>query len=146
MKEFTDEMDREVTFKNRLESFKKNVKDYFEYDYKNKNGGEDPWEICLIRDGNRIASLSEELINRQKAENEDLKKENEALKTNYQSMCMSLSNMAKVERRKAIKEFWNNLKFKSRTTYMRYKEIEYTINYVEIAEGDDLVKEMTEGK
>lgn len=85
-----------------------------------------------------------EVFNCQKAENEDLKKENEVLKTNYQSMCMSLSNMAKAERREATKEFWNKLKLKSRTTYMRYKEIEYTINYVEIAEGDRLVKEMTE--
>lgn len=87
-----------------------------------------------------------DVLNCQKAKNEDLKKENEALKTNYQSMCISLSNMAKAERREAIKEFWNKLKLKSRTTYMRYKEIEYAINYIEIAEGDCLVKEMTEGK
>ena len=77
-----------------------------------------------------------DLINRQHAEIE-------TLKTNNHSLCLTLSNRARVERTEAIKEFWDKLK----------EEQEYLIGiddkykpYVACEDGDNLVKEMTEGK
>lgn len=91
-----------------------------------------------------------DLINRQAAEIEELKTEIERMENQntllLKKKCKDINTARKITKSEAIKEFWNKLKLKSRTTYMRYKEIEYTINYVEIAEGDNLVKEMTEGK
>lgn len=91
-----------------------------------------------------------DLINCQKAEIEELKTEIERMENQntllLKKKCKDINTARKITKSEAIKEFWNKLKLKSRTTYMRYKEIEYTINYVEIAEGDNLVKEMTEGK
>ena len=140
MKEFTDEMDREVTFKNRLESFKKNVKDYFEYDYKNKNGGEDPWEICLIRDGYRIASQAEELINRQKAEIESLKQIIERLGRSNTSLlkkkCKASRTATKIIKSEAIKEFAIKLRC----------GVPYETGVIRCKDVDELVKEMTEEK
>lgn len=91
-----------------------------------------------------------DLINRQAAEIEELKTEIERMENQntllLKKKCKDINTARKITKSEAIKEFWNKLKLKSRTTYMRYKEIEYTINYVEIAEGDNLVKEMTEEK
>lgn len=140
MKEFTDEMDREVTFKNRLESFKKNVKDYFEYDYKNKNGGEDPWEICLIRDGYRIASQAEELINRQKAEIERLekvRKRQAQFLDEERGQKYELYNVIAKTKSKALTEFAERLKAISDSRPL-YDELVY------IDEIEEVVKEMTE--
>lgn len=144
MKEFTDKMNRKVTFKNRLESFKINVKDYFEYDYKNKNGGEDPWEICLIRDGYRIASQAEELINHQKAEIESLKQiineqDKEVLKLQNRIIFWrkNLNYQPEKIKSEAIKEFAERLKNTNSTMDKRIIPTERI---------DKLVKEMTEGK
>ena len=77
-----------------------------------------------------------DLVNRQKAENEDLKKENDVLKTNCQSMCMSLPNMAKAERKEAIKEFAEKLKKRFYLSAGRC--------VVDVYHIDSLAKEITE--
>lgn len=64
----------------------------------------------------------------------------------YQALmaeCM-LSNCTREKeiRNEAIKEFWEKLKKKKQSTFNRYKEIEYEINYVEIKEGEELLKKM----
>ena len=73
-----------------------------------------------------------DLINRQKAEIEKLKAENEVMKTNCNSMYVSMPNMAKAERTEAIKEFAHFVIDKSRNGVIYASDI------------PDLVKEMTE--
>ena len=81
-----------------------------------------------------------DLINRQKAEVERLQKENEVMKTNCNSMCMSMPNMAKAERAEAIKEFAERLKH----FIIPQKADGYTREIVLKRDIDNLVKEMTE--
>lgn len=76
-----NEITKEQNSIDRIAVFKKRTTDFFA-DYENPNGSEDALEICLIRDGRRAVSQAEEIINRQKAENERLQKENEILSTN----------------------------------------------------------------
>ena len=70
--------------------------------------------------------------NRQKAEIEKLKAENEVMKTNCNSMYVSMPNMAKAERTEAIKWFAKMLIDKSENGIIRISDI------------PDYVKEMTE--
>lgn len=81
-----------------------------------------------------------DLINRKTEEFADLKKENDVLKTNYQSVCMSLPNMAKAERKEAIKEFAERLK---ETAYSYSDICGYSQTVVDVDSIDKLVKEMT---
>lgn len=96
-----------------------------------------------------------DLINRQKAEVERLQKENEVMKTNCNSMCMSMPNMAKAERAEAIKEFAEELEYfvlneDIEVVEPKCKDYESYINGAnqfryQIKNGiNNLVKEMTE--
>lgn len=127
------------------------------------NGGSDCVKCDLLMDSEKIvkcynrAIKNIDLINRQKVEIENLKVELKVMReaansykiaykkeTPYAIQVEVSDKIEKQIKSEAIKEFWNKLKLKSRTTYMRYKEIECTINYVEIADGDNLAKEMME--
>lgn len=84
------------------------------------------------------------LINRQKAKIEKLKAENEVMKTNCNSMYVSMPNMAKAERAEAIKEFVDGFKTKATVVHKTYSGKRwYEINDYDI---DNLVKEMTEAE
>ena len=96
-----------------------------------------------------------DLINRQKAENEKLKAENEVMKTNCNSMYVSMPNMAKAERAEAIKDFAEELEYfvlheDIEVVEPKCKDYESYINGAnqfrhQIKNGiNNLVKEMTE--
>ena len=88
-----------------------------------------------IECGEMLIGYTIDLINRKNAEIERLTKENEIMKTNCNSMCMSMPNIAKAERTKARKEFWDRLKKEAITKY------DWN-DYIEMECGDNLLKEM----
>ena len=94
-----------------------------------------PCEWCIFR----YIKHSLDLINRQKAEIERLQKENDVIKTNCESMCMSMPNIAKAERAEAIKDFAERLKKKAIHPYL-----ELSVQAVFLEDIDSLVKEMIE--
>ena len=85
-----------------------------------------------------LAEHALDLINRQQAEIERLEKENEVMKTNYNSMCMSMPNIAKAERTEAIKEFAERVK--DMTILSTLNTI--GVKMVKIDDINNLVKEM----
>lgn len=116
-----NEISKEITLEDRLKFFEVEVKDYFEYDYKNENGNEDTREACLIRGGYRIALQAKECINHQKAENERLKAENKTIRYCYEQEKFYNDTLAEsceknckhfnmTTRAEAIKEFAERLK------------------------------------
>ena len=86
-----------------------------------------------------------DLIKRQKAELERLKKENEVMKTNCNSMCTSMPNMAKAERAEAIKEFAERLKEGELYMHIVFPNTRCrTATFIVLSKNiDNLVKEMT---
>lgn len=113
----TNEISKEITLEDRLKFFEVEVKDYFEYDYKNENGYEDTREACLIRGGYRIALQAKECINHQKAEIEELKTEIERMEDeNY-----TLKNKIEI-RDNLIEQLGSDIDIKYNTIYtMREK-------------------------
>ena len=99
---------------------------------------------CAFYKKHRCSTLmlnaASDLINRQKAEVERLQKENEVMKTNCNSMCMSMPNMAKAERAEAIKEFAKRF-VNEKCAYCTVDTDEMVFFKKDI---DNLVKEMTE--
>lgn len=77
------------------------------------------YEDCGARQAKDVLDL----INRLKAENEGLQKENNILKTNNQSMCMSMPNMAKAERAEARKEFAENSVERVEKAKLKYQRL-----------------------
>ncbi len=76
---------------------------------------------------------------------ETLTKENEVLKTNNHSMCLSMPNIAKAERAAAVKEFAERLK----ATMEDFARMDFrgsTYFCVGLHHLDNLVKEFTEGE
>lgn len=65
------EIKKERTFEEELSYYKKRLKEVFD-NYKNPNGNEDPLEICVLHQSNRVLKKAEETINRQQAEIEKL--------------------------------------------------------------------------
>ena len=148
----TDEMNRKITFEDRLEPFKENVKCYFKHSYKNESGNEDPQEICLIRDGYRISLQAEEIINRQKAEIKRLKRkantpfcqvtfDEEKLKEIANEYVENIEFDLNQLKSEVIKEFAERLKTNFNKNIRLYGRC--TV-YDATTEIDDLVKEMTE--
>jgi len=80
-----NEIIKACPFEKTIEHYKKNIKEFFSR-YKNKSGGEDCIEVCLIREGYRAILKAEEEINRQKAEIERLKEFINSGGTNLKNM------------------------------------------------------------
>lgn len=83
-------------------------------------------------------------IERLKKENDKagvkrLKKENDVLKTNYESMCISLPNIAKAERKEAIKEFADKInELLARYSHLHNNAEDARQDTIEAADGTDI--------
>ncbi len=109
----------------------------------------------VFRSGDRcipqIAKKALDLINRQKAEVESLQDEVVIKTSMYNDMksqrdkehqyCMHYITMIAKAKTEGIKEFWNMLKRKA----FGIIDPDSSIKVVDVADGDNLVKEMTEG-
>ena len=96
-----NETTREKTFSEELPYFKERIKEVFD-NYDNPNGYEDPLYIAVLRDSKRIVRKAEEEITRQQAEIENLKVENQSLRTAANSLKMHYEEaQAQIERLKS---------------------------------------------
>ena len=72
---------RVVSLEEQIQQHNERKKKVFDSYYcRNTGGGEDPLEICVLRESAVLISKLESIINRQKAEIEELQKENEDFK------------------------------------------------------------------
>ena len=65
---------KEISLEKQIEHYNERLKEVFEwYNRRNTNGGEDPLEICVLRDSSRLIPKLVDLINRLQAENDTLR-------------------------------------------------------------------------
>lgn len=130
-----NEFMQECSFEVRLGCYKENIHEFFSR-YKNKSGGDECVEMCLIREGYRTVLKAEEEINRQR-------QELEMASYSLESMLFEVKNAHKLRDKaitNAIQDFAERLKNKLTACSKTIDgECEYLICDYDI---DNLVKEM----
>ena len=107
------------------------------------DGSPNCWEairkntLDLINRLKRESNKYRNKVQAQKGELTRVYKENDVLKTNCDSMCLSMPNMAKAERAEAIKEFAERLKDEPSINIAGQEHLVILKTYI-----DNLVKEM----
>ena len=109
-KKLTDkERAKTIPLESRIEHCNERIKEVFDSYYRrHTGGGEEPLNICVLRDCSKLIYALNDLINRQKAEIErltTLAKLGNMRANDYRAM----RDKAKTARAEAIKEFWNSI-------------------------------------
>lgn len=107
-----NEAKREKTFEEELPHVEERIKEVFN-NYHNPNGCEDRLEICVIRDCKRTIRKAKEEINRQKAENDKLKKDVSVSRDAY----ISIQDKYEYAKAEAYKEFAQKIKQEIKEAY-----------------------------
>ena len=151
-KKLTDgEIVKAIPLKKEIEHYQERLKEVFEwYNRRNTNGGEDPLEICVLRDSARLIPKLVDLINRLQEKNSNLtsdltslKAENERLKKF--ALIRNFDEWQATIKAEAYKEFAERLKEKP-TQYFYETNRDMTIPLVSFDRIDNILKELVGDK